>query len=233
MAGEVSLIHLHNRGVNGGNLLLEHRGDVHRERGNIIVLLVQQRLGQHVGRGHGELHRARPKIFHAFPIGRQVQDAFANLVTHHTRWLRAESGSILRPEDIQFLTGERGVDATHRPDEIINHPIGLRMTDIEPAELTIGNNIDARQFLRLEHRENGIAQIRCRRLRSKPCGNRIAADNGGADTRLRHEGSLAGSRVIVHAEPQWRKWRAPVKTMATSRSSAAAITSSSFTEPPG
>ena len=32
---------------------------------------------------------------------------------------------------------------------------------------------------------------------------------------------------------QWRKWRIPVKTMAMSRRSAAAITSASFTEPPG
>ena len=32
---------------------------------------------------------------------------------------------------------------------------------------------------------------------------------------------------------QWRKWRRPVKTIAIPRASAAAITSASFTEPPG
>src|ERR1019366_9776970 len=59
----------------------------------------------------------------------------------------------------------------------------------------------------------------------------LTADAGGDDFAV-HDGGRHG-RLFCPDSAQCRKWRSEVRTMAVPRSSAAATTSASRTEPPG
>ena len=83
-------------------------------------------------------------------IGRKMKETFADGIAHHAGGLGAKGGAFLRAESGQLLTAERGVDAAHGRDEIIDHPIGLRMADVESAQLAVRHDIQHGQFLSFE-----------------------------------------------------------------------------------
>ena len=163
---------------------------MHRERTGVGVELVHQCLREHVGRGERELQRVRGQALHGLPRGGEVQAAFANRPAHDARRLRAELHALRGAELGQLLARERRVDAGHRADEVVNHPVGLRVVHVEARQLAVRDDIKAGEFLRLEHDEDGVAQRGGGGKRGEPRGDGIAADDGGQNLRGGHAGSV-------------------------------------------
>ena len=61
-------------------------------------------------------------------------------------------------------------NARHRPDEILDHPIGIGMIHVEAVQLAVGGQIDARLALDIEHYARGIQP---RLIRARPNRRRV------------------------------------------------------------
>src|SRR6266700_1115561 len=57
MAGPIGLVYLDHGGIHVGDLPAQHLGESHRQRAQVVVVAVYERLRQHIGRGEGELER--------------------------------------------------------------------------------------------------------------------------------------------------------------------------------
>ena len=60
-------------------------------------------------------------------------------------------------------------------------PLVFRMARVEPHQFAVGDQVEAGQFLRLEHRHHGIAHDEARRVADHPGEHRITADDRRLD----------------------------------------------------
>ena len=186
VAGQIGLVDLEDGRVNGLDLAAQHFSDGHGQAGQVTVVSVQQRLRQHVGRGHGELERDRCQLLHHLPAGGQVQFAFADGAFDHAGRLRAEAHALLGAKIGYILTAHFARDAGHRPHEIFDHPVRLGVVDVKAGQLAVGDHVQPGQLLRLEDDENGVAQVGDGRIGGQPGWQRIAADDGCLDGGCGH-----------------------------------------------
>ena len=122
----------------------------------------------------------------------QIQRALPDFADHDRGCRELVAGRMVGA--IVFEVGRRSLfpDAVQPRDEVIDHPVGLGMTGIEPNQLPVGHQVQARQLLRLENDHHGIAQHEARRVADHPREHRITADDGRLDSR-KHCVSVAES----------------------------------------
>ena len=186
VAGQVGLVHLDHRRVDRLNLFAQHLGERHRQRANVSVLPVDQCAGQHVRRGEGEHCVRAGQPPEELPIARQIQSALGEWPLDDAGRLGTKAHPLLGGKLGQVLPRESRRDAAHRPDEIVDHAVGLRVAHVEARQLTVGDQVDPGQFLRLEHDEDGIAQGGCGGVGGEPRRNGVAAHDLGFDFRFGH-----------------------------------------------
>ena len=81
-------------------------------------------------------------------------------------------------------------DTGHRPREVLDHPVGLGMIQVEPVQLAVADYIDARLLLGCEHDARCVGQRLLGRRCGKPVRNRIRTYHRRADARSFHGGRL-------------------------------------------
>ena len=131
---------------------------------------------------------------------RQIERAGSDRAFHHRRRPGAEAHAALRAIGDQFIEGDGGAHARHRPHEIFDHPVGLRMIDVEAREFAIAHEIDAGLLLGVDHDARRVDQRLLRRQRQQPVRHRIGADHGGLDARRcghRQKSLLCDRRQLV------------------------------------
>jgi hypothetical protein len=190
MTGKVGFVELHDGGVQPADLLGEHRGDRVRELRRVAVVPVVERLRQHVRAGDRELERPAGKAAGARAGDRQVERSRFDRAGHHARRASAKAHArgfcILEP----LRKADVAADAGHRPGEVLDHPVRLGMVRIEAVQLAVAHQIDPRLLLRREDDARCIGKRLLGRRGGQPVGNRVRADDGGADARCFHGGRL-------------------------------------------
>ncbi len=78
----------------------------------------------------------------------------------------------------------------HRADEVLDHPVRVRVVDVEPVQLPVGHHVDPGHLLGLEHDACGVDQRLLARQGGEPVGDGVGADDGRADGWGRHAGLL-------------------------------------------
>jgi hypothetical protein len=73
--------------------------------------------------------------------------------------------------------------ALHRPDEVLDHPVGFGMVDIEAVKLAVADDIDAGLLLGRDDDPGGVDQRLLRRRGDEPLRHRIGADDRRLDAR--------------------------------------------------
>ena len=76
-------------------------------------------------------------------------------------------------------------DARHRPDEILDHAVGIGMVHVEAVEFAIGGQVDAGLALNVEDHARGIETRLLAGQRGQPIGDRVGADGSGEDRGFR------------------------------------------------
>ena len=194
VAGQVGLVHLDHRRVDRLDLFAEHFGERHRQITDVAVMPVDQRAGQHVRRCEGEHCVGAGEASKALPVPRQIERSLGERPVDDTGRLGAKAHPLLGGKPGQVLPREGGRDATHRPNEVVDHAVGFGMADVEPGQFAVGDQIDPGQFLRLEHNEDGVPQCGRGGVGGEPGGNRVAANDLGLDFWFGHcfRGKTAG-----------------------------------------
>jgi len=153
---------------------------------------VDQGLCQHVRAGEGEFQR--PPGQHAglaTGVG-QIQGAAAQCGFDHAGRAAAKPHAGLAAVGHEFVERDLGADTGHRSDEILDHPVGLGMVDVEAVELAVADQVDVGAFLGMQHHPGGVDQGLFGWIGGEPCRHRIGADHGGADARgSAHDGPRA------------------------------------------
>src|SRR5271155_926071 len=75
-------------------------------------------------------------------------------------------------------------DPFHLRNKIINHPVRFRVAGIETHQLAIRNQVQAREFLRLQHGHHRVAQHQPRCIAHQPRRHWITAHNRCLDSRI-------------------------------------------------
>src|SRR5690606_16493468 len=113
---------------------------------------------------------------------RQVEAAVAERPDDGARRPRAELHAALRAVRNQLVEREALRDAVHRADEVLDHPDGLGMVDVETRELSVADDVDAGLLLDADHYPRGVGECLLGRVRHEPVGNGIGAYDGGPDS---------------------------------------------------
>src|ERR1700694_1449931 len=87
----------------------------------------------------------------------------------------------LRAEQLDVRPPNRGTNAIHRTHEVLDHAVGLGVGGIEPIQLAVDDEVDARELLEVEHHRGGISQSLFAWMSHQPRRVGIAADQGGLD----------------------------------------------------
>ena len=131
MAGQVRFIELHDLGVDVPDLLRQHIRDRHAKRGCVLVVLVQNRLGQHVRAGDREFEREGCHRLCAGTGIRKIKRTAAQRSIDDGGRPRPEAHSRLRAVFQQFVEADVGANAVHRLDEVFDHAVGFGMIDVQ------------------------------------------------------------------------------------------------------
>jgi hypothetical protein len=102
---------------------------------------------------------------------------------HHARRPGAEARRFalgivdpLREADLRAHAG-------HRPHEILDHAVGLRVVDVEAVQLAVAHQVDAGLFLRIDDHAHRVGERLLGGRGGEPIGQRVGADDGGLDSR--------------------------------------------------
>ena len=163
----------------------------------VIVVLVQESAGQHVGTGNGELEGSPGEIGRAAAVVDQVESAAVQCFAHHGSRLGAEAHALVGVKGLRFAPADGGIAAAHGRDEVLDHPVGVRMVDVETVEFPVGGKIDPGLALGVEDDPGGIGDGLFGGESVQPAGDGIGPDRGGQDARL-----AGNRRDCVHAWPQ-------------------------------
>ena len=182
MPGQVRLVHLHDVGVQVAHLLGQGVGQGMGHLGGVPVMLVDQRLGQHVRAGDGELEGVPGQRLGPCAGQGQVQAAAADGAHHRAGRPGAELHAGARAVGDQVIEGETLRDPVHGPHEVLDHPVGLGVIDVEAVKLAVAHHIHACLLLRADHHPRGVHQGLLRWCCDEPVGHGVRADDGGLDT---------------------------------------------------
>ncbi len=89
-------------------------------------------------------------------------------------------------------------DAGHRTDEVFDHPVRVRVVDVEPVELAVGREIDPRLPLDVEDDARGVDDRLLAGEGSEPIRDRVRSDRGREDTWLGTFGSHGERKQSSH-----------------------------------
>ena len=157
-ARQVGLVNLDDIGIEMAHLFGQHLGDGVRQRGQVVVTVVDQRLGQHVRAGQGEFQRFGGQPHGAAAGFRQVKRTAGDRTVNNARRAAAEAHARLAAVIQQFLERHLGTDAAHGPGEVLDHPVGFGMVDVEAVKLAVAHHVDAGLLLGVQHDPRGIDQ---------------------------------------------------------------------------
>ena len=122
------------------------------------IMTIGENVGEHVRAGAGEFERVRSQRAGEFEITRQIERAFCDLTGHDPRGLASVCETLIFAKLFDIAQREAGVDAIHTADEIVDHAVGFGMAGVESVQFAIGDHINTRQLLRLEHDHDGVTQ---------------------------------------------------------------------------
>ena len=181
IAGNIGFIDLHTVADQISRLSGQSVGDGHVERGEVVVMRVQQRAGEHVGAGERELERSTSHFARTGAVFGQIEHAFGDGTAHDGGRLAAEGHLMLGAKRGGVFTAHAAVDAAELVDEILNHAVRVGMIDIEAVQLPVRRQINACLALRVEDDACGVDHSLFARQRGKPVWNRVGADGGCLD----------------------------------------------------
>src|SRR5439155_15677386 len=72
-----------------------------------------------------------------------------------------------------------GTNSAQSQHEIINHPVGIGMVDVEAIEFTVCRQVNASLSLKIEYDARGVKQRLLARQGDKPIWRRIGTDSRG------------------------------------------------------
>ena len=93
------------------------------------------------------------------------------------RRFRAKTVARFGPPSLDLFERQFVLDTVEWPREVVDHPVGFCVVDVPPIEFSIGDDLDARQFLGLQYGHDGIAQTFPSTENAQPHGHRIASDD--------------------------------------------------------
>ena len=156
IAGDVSFVDLEALAGQAADLIGEHCRQGHQQRFEVTVVSIEQRSGQHVGAGQGELERPAGDRASACAVGKQIETALRQGAIDDRRRFGAKAHALLSSEFLAFAAAEFRAGAAHRPHEVFNHPVGIGVIGVEAVEFSIGGQVDARLALRVENHAGGV-----------------------------------------------------------------------------
>jgi len=113
----------------------------------------------------------------------------------HARRPGAKAHAGQRPVGHDLVEGHLVAHALHRPHEVLDHPVGLGMVEVEAVELAVADDIDAGGLLRGDDDAGRVDQALLRRRAQQPLRHRVRADDRGLDTRRQqaHVGNVTSA----------------------------------------
>ena len=180
-ARQVRLVDLHDIRIEVAHLRGKRIGDRHREIGQTLVMNIVKHLGQHMRTGQRELERPVRQLLRTRAGLRQIERARPNRAVHHGRRARSEFRRGLIAVDHQLFERDPRTHTRHRFHEILDHPVGFGMVDVEPVQLSVRHQVDPRQFLGVEHDRRRVPQRLLAGERRQPVRDRITPDHRRLD----------------------------------------------------
>ena len=165
--------------------LLEHIGQGVGEIGGGAVVTVEQGLGQHMRAGDGELEGPGGQRRRPLAGAGQVERAAADRSLDDARRPGAKAHPRHGPVGHHLVEAHGVADAGHRPHEVLDHPVGLGMVEVEAVELAVADHVDAGLLLGGDDHPGGVDQALLGWRGRQPVGHRVGADDGGLDARRR------------------------------------------------
>jgi len=160
-----------------------HVGDGHGEGLEVFVMIIEERAGEHVGAGEREFEWTAGDGGGARTIFVQVEDAFSDRAANDTCGLAAEAHLLLRAKRGRIGQADRGRDATHARNKILDHAIGVGMVDVEAVKFAVGGQIDSCAALGVDDDGSRIKDRLFARQGREPVDRGVRADSGGKDFR--------------------------------------------------
>ena len=203
IAGDTGFVELNSVGFHEFNLTAQDTGNIHGQLGNVFVEAVGHHAREHVWSSARELQRSARELGNEFIVAREVERAFANLADHHAGGEQPLAGSAVGTITVEIRRSKVAADPLHLRHKIVHHAVRLRMAGIKANQLSIRDQVEACQFLGLEHGHDGIPQHEAGSVTDQPRRNRVAADHRGFDA-CGHRISCMGARSSVarHDNPR-------------------------------
>ena len=145
-------------------------------------MFVEQRAGEHVGAGDGELERAGgQEAGTCWKSLARLRRAFADLAFDDAGRAGAEAEV---GEFVEFFflgAADLRADVLKGADEVIDHAVGFGMIDVVAIEFAVGEEVEAGHLLGFDDDGHGVAEGFFGGVGGEPGGDGIAADDGGED----------------------------------------------------
>ena len=181
--GDARLVQLHRVRLDQFELAPQHAGDVHRQIRDVRVVAVVQQPRQHVRPRARELERPGRQRPRELGVVRKVERSVADPADDD-----AGGDQVMARRQVVAMAGALGdreilPDPVHARQKVVDHPVGLGMARVETHELAVGDQVQPRQLLRLQHRHHRVAEDEPRRVADHPGQHGIAAHASGLDSR--------------------------------------------------
>ena len=147
----------------------------------VMVVLVEESAGQHVGACDSELEGAAGEIGRTLAVVDQVESATVQRFAHHSGGLGAEAHALVGVKGFCFGPADGGIAATHGRDEVLDHTVGIRVIDVEAVEFPVGGQVDPGLALGVEDDPGGIGDGLFGGESVQPVGHGIGSDRGCQD----------------------------------------------------
>ena len=148
------------------------------ERREVTVVVVDERLREHVRRGHGELQRGRGEVANEAPVVDESSSPSVIGPSTTPGGPRPKLHARKRAECGDLASRELRAHATERGDEVLDHAVRVRVVHVPARQLPVGYDVNPGELLRLQNREDRVAQVRARGVGAQPLGDGIASDDG-------------------------------------------------------
>ena len=179
VSGDIGFVDLYHVRINVGNLPGEEFAQRPGHGRRVAVVAIHKDFAEHVRSGEGELE-LRPGQGPDHPeVTRQIERTFSQFGFDRARGVSAIGKSGILAKRIQFFSPELRRDTTQSSCEIVDHPIGFRMVDVEPVQFAVGDHVDPCILLGLEYDTYRIDQCLSGGRGSQPVRYGIASDKGG------------------------------------------------------
>ncbi|MCA9426947.1 MAG: hypothetical protein KC994_17840, partial [Candidatus Omnitrophica bacterium] len=113
----------------------------------IFVVVVEQRLAEHVRTGDRELEGVSRNSPDTIASGGKVEVSMTDCLLHKTGNTDAVSSSLLGAVRLSLFERGIGSDTGQSVRKIFDHPIGFGMVGVETVEFAIADDIDTGLFL--------------------------------------------------------------------------------------